>query len=566
MRQSTRIGLGISVVMALLVAGLTIAVLYRLEQNRRYAAALQKAETILDQADFDSAIASFSQILQSHPPREKAATAHYDRGRAESAQFRYDDAIRDFNEAIVLGFPGTNAHWGRGYAYQCIGEWDKALSDYEEVLRQDPNVAQVSFNRGLIYMQLKEWAKAVEDFNETIRCRPQDTQAYLNRATAMAELSDLSGAIASLDAAIAINPKFADAYVFRSKVQRRRGKLDLADNDEREAQRLNAKKKSPSSLLSMLVPSIESEGASFLGKGWLAVKAGRYDEAIDFCTKALDTHLDPQRTSLAFMTLGNARAGKGDWDGALHDYDQAVKIVPTNADALANRGNAYANKNLLAKSTLDYDEAICLNPNLAEAYCNRAYNYLMAKHDGNALADLTEAIRIKPDFTEAYARRSMAMMRLKREPEALLDANAAVALKPNSAEAYYYRAHLQVLRRKFGEARADFERLVELDHRSASLNSLAWLCATCPDDMVRDGTRAVKLAKEACDLTDWKDGHLLDTLAAAYAEAGDFNAAAKWQEQAVSKSAGLSFSVRSSMERRLQLYQERKPYREHLSP
>lgn len=62
-------------------------------------------------------------------------------------------------------------------------------------------------------------------------------------------------------------------------------------------------------------------------------------------------------------------------------------------------------------------------------------------------------------------------------------------------------------------------------------NSLAWLLATCPDPTIRDGPRAVRVAKQACDATEWSDPCILDTLAAACAESGDLESAVKWSEK-----------------------------------
>jgi len=92
---------------------------------------------------------------------------------------------------------------------------------------------------------------------------------------------------------------------------------------------------------------------------------------------------------------------------------------------------------------------------------------------------------------------------------------------------------------------------------------LALLRATCPVAELRDGTKAVELATKACELTNWKDSDYVDALAAAYAEAGDFDSAVKWQKEAINLlPEHASAEARRDYESRLKLYQSSKPYRE----
>jgi tetratricopeptide (TPR) repeat protein len=137
---------------------------------------------------------------------------------------------------------------------------------------------------------------------------------------------------------------------------------------------------------------------------------------------------------------------------------------------------------------------------------------------------------------------------------------AAVATRPRNTFAW---THLGFALRDMGNADgavAAFQEAVRLDPKFPhALNSLAWLLAVGPDDL-RDGKRAVELATRACELTDWKNARFIDTLAAAYAEAGDYVKAGEYQEKALDV---LSQSPKGpEVRQRLALYAQKKPFRD----
>ena len=88
------------------------------------------------------------------------------------------------------------------------------------------------------------------------------------------------------------------------------------------------------------------------------------------------------------------------------------------------------------------------------------------------------------------------------------------------------------------------------------LNNLACFLAAHTSEEARDGARAVEYATEACELTNWQNGGWIDTLAAAYAEAGQFEEATKWQNEAIR----LIGNVGAGFQERLELYKSGKPY------
>ena len=107
---------------------------------------------------------------------------------------------------------------------------------------------------------------------------------------------------------------------------------------------------------------------------------------------------------------------------------------------------------------------------------------------------------------------------------------------------------------------ADHARGLEINPDDAlAHNHLAWISATAPEDELRNGRQAVEHARRACELSGWKVAGFLDTLAASYAECGEFEEAIRYQQQA----AGLAPETdRPDYEKRLELYRAGKPFRD----
>ena len=147
---------------------------------------------------------------------------------------------------------------------------------------------------------------------------------------------------------------------------------------------------------------------------------------------------------------------------------------------------------------------------------------------------------------------------------ALKDCNEALRQDRSVVEAALLRADINARLGKCAEALKEYNYLVSLHPRNVTLARIlsdrAWFYATCPNGSFRKGQQAVKDAKAACSIMVWKDEDMIDTLAAAYAETGDFNSAVQYAAQALAIK-GISPEDSKRIQRHLESFQQRKPIR-----
>jgi tetratricopeptide (TPR) repeat protein len=321
-------------------------------------------------------------------------------------------------------------------------------------------------------------------------------------------------------------------------------------------------------------------------EGWFAKdSAVLLEDAIPYFTDRLRRN---GRDALAYAHRGRAWQEKGELERALQDYDAAIRVasevdgrpfaplgdrvrrllahpMPTRAPEVSwyrARAVVYERMGDPDKALTELAWAVRLNPADPLTYLERAMIYKARKDHDQALADLGEAVRLDSHWASAYYRRANLFKTRKDYDKALVDYGAAIRLDPKDPDAYFNRAGTYQALQQYARAADDWSAVVRLDGQDAEAHDrLAWLLATCPDEKVRDGRRAVEHAATACDLTEGKSAYYLATLAAAFAETGRFDLAVKWQQRAL-ESPQYERDEGPSARRRLERFEKREPYRE----
>ena len=193
--------------------------------------------------------------------------------------------------------------------------------------------------------------------------------------------------------------------------------------------------------------------------------------------------------------------------------------------------------------------------------CSDASDQLRNGDVASAKRNVEAALRIDPKLWPALYVRAQIFRKEGKYELAIQDCNEALRLYPRFVEAALLRASINVRLGKYAEALKEFNYLVAIRPRSVTLarvlSDRAWFQATCPNASFRNGQQAVKDAKAACSIMAWKDEDMIDTLAAAYAETGDFDSAVRYAAQALAVK-GISPQDAKAFREHLAWFQQRK--------
>ena len=250
----------------------------------------------------------------------------------------------------------------------------------------------------------------------------------------------------------------------------------------------------------------------------------------------------------------------GDLNDAICEYREAARLAPTDWVAALRLGNLLILKGDTEAAVANYLEAAKCGPQGRLVHTEAADRlYLRGKLD-LALPEIREAIRLDPSQGRdhillglIYHEQGKLSMAFTEYKEALWRPDSLGFLVVHALEA---TGKPEEVRQAYREA---LDKAIQAKSSSGMMfNQIAWGLATSRSPGSRDGLAAVASATKACELGEWKYPPFLDTLAAAYAESGNFDEAVKWQTEAIEIQK--DEKEKNDYRSRLKLYQDKKPY------
>ena len=295
------------------------------------------------------------------------------------------------------------------------------------------------------------------------------------------------------------------------------------------------------------------------GLGNALFEKGRVDDAIAQYQKALEINPDYAE---ARNNLGNALLQQGKVDEAIVQLQRALQLKPDYAEACGNLGNALLQQGKVDEAMEHVQRALQINPDSANAHDILGNAFLQKGNVDGAILEYQAALRLNPRYAEACYNLGNARLRQGKLDEAIAQYQKALEINPDFAEAHNNLGTALLHQGNAAEAIAQYQRALQIRPDKVGVqNNLAWQLATCPQASLRNGNQAVALAERANQLTGYANPVVLDTLAAAYAEAGRFPEAVKTAQQALHLAEAQSnTTLAGSIQPQLQLYQAGQPF------
>jgi tetratricopeptide (TPR) repeat protein len=226
---------------------------------------------------------------------------------------------------------------------------------------------------------------------------------------------------------------------------------------------------------------------------------------------------------------------------------------------LVHRAEAYLLSDKLEEALADAD-AVLKKQQIVAAHRLRGEALAQLNRLDEAIEEMEQLTKSVPNQPELKIQLAMYYLINKQPREAISEYDDVLLLDPENFLALRSRGDAYLNIGQHADAIADFEKALKIEPEDTTiLNNLAWVLATSPEAKLRDGKRAVDLATKACELTEYKLPHILSTLAAAFAESGNFDTAVEWSQKAVNMDDPENDE---QLEKELASYLKKQPWRE----
>jgi protein O-mannosyl-transferase len=409
---------------------------------------------------------------------------------------------------------------------------------YRDALAKNPDGAVCHFAVGETLDRQGRLDESIGYHLEAIRLDPTFHEAYINLGAGYARRGDVEAASRCLEEALHLQPGAPKPRLALAEIRRRQGRLEES---------------------LALYNSVRQGNQHFdrfarRGLGRTLLQLGEFTKAAEMFGEAVP---DEEADAELHKDFGDALAAQGKYAAAVAQYKQALQLDERLATAHVGLGNVNARQRQPDAAIAQFQKSLELEPGLAAAHGAWADLCVQLGQFEEARKHYEDALRHNPNCVEAHAALGDLAARAQQHEKAIQHYREAVRLRPMHADLRKTLGDLLLSQGRASEAVAEYRAALEARPGWVAVaGRLAWLLATCEEAQLRNGPEAVRLAEQTCRQTGNRHPVALDTLAAAYAEAGRFSEAIQTAKQAVALArTGGEEALARDAEQRLTLYQ-----------
>jgi tetratricopeptide (TPR) repeat protein len=430
-----------------------------------------------------------------------------------STSIRYEV---EFLPALVLlavtGILGLERAWIPDPARRRALRWGWSLllgfSVVFNLLASVERCAESHGNLGVILVRSGRIQEGIAHYEQALRLNPDYAEAHNNLGLALMSLGRVPEAVRHFERALTIRPDSVEEQDNLGVALARLGETQDAIAHYKQALTLNPD----------YVEAHNNLGLALMSLGRVQEASGHFEQALTIKPDYAEAH----------DNLGNSLLQEGRASDAIREYEIALRIDPDSAATESNLGLALARLGKLRDAIAHYQQALRIDPKHAEAHYNLANALQQTGNTPDAIVHYQDELGIDPLDADGHGKLGAAFMAIGKPHEAVEQLQQALGIKPDLVEAQ---------------------------------NNLAWLLATLPQAEGGDPHRAVSLARRACELTGNQSISNLDTLAVAYAAAGQFDPAVSTAQKAIDLArSARQTQLAKEIEARLELYRNRRAY------
>jgi len=267
---------------------------------------------------------------------------------------------------------------------------------------------------------------------------------------------------------------------------------------------------------------------------------------------ARDTDPPPGAGVKELVALSAVAMRQEQYTTAVNYLTQALNTMPGDVGILQTRSYCYWKQMKIEPAMQDLRTVLDTHPDAHESRARYGMMLFQQRRYTDALKLLDEGVRRNSEFALFYAYRGWVHYRLHDMDSAIDDLNRAIEIDDECGEAFQYRALVHQRNRRYRDTLSDLERSVNCMPENPFAHAfLASFLSTCKEKSLRDGKRALEIARRACSLSGWGEFQSLRSLAAAHAELGEFDDAIRWCGESM-KCAPTAY--RKKLEQQVQYY------------